>query len=247
MEKDVKIIYSGGGNRLAAKITESIGILQGAQLPDVIYSKSLYFADQDWKNPNKELYLESLKEHKPAMATVLDLEKPDQLEEVLDWASDVSQYCNDIIVIPKFRGSINLIPEIINGKRVVLGYSVPTKFGGTKVPFGEFGNRPVHLLGGQPHVQIMLLDKLNVVSLDNNYIMLKGLTYNCYWTHLESRTWVQLKDAGIDLDKNSNYLAFTISWMNFMEATRLKLSGHRLRFEDKKEYQNKILRWEKGE
>ena len=49
---------------------------------------------------------------------------------------------------PYAFGGIARVPEQIGGKAVRLGYSVPTKFGGTEVPLWEFGQRPVHLLGG---------------------------------------------------------------------------------------------------
>lgn len=246
MAKEVKIIYSGGGNRIATKITESMGILHGAQLPDVIYNEKLFFADQNWKDPNRQIYMQALEKHKPTMATVLDLEREDQLDDVLDWAKEASQHVEQVIIIPKYSGAIKTIPESINGKPIVLGYSVPTGFGNTGVPFSEFEDREVHLLGGQPHFQIMLLDKLNVVSLDNNYIMLKGLTYNCYWSYNTSRVWIQLKDAGIDLDKNSNYLAFTISWFNFQQAINNKLNNIPMRFENKKSFNKIIQRWSNG-
>lgn len=246
MAKDVKVIYSGGGNRIATRITESMGILQGAQLPDVLYSTKLYFADQNWKDPNRQMYMYALEKHRPIMATVLDLEREDQLEEVLDWAKEVSQFVEQVIIIPKYSGAIKQIPESINGKPIVLGYSVPTGFGNTGVPFEEFGDREVHLLGGQPHFQIMLLDKLNVVSLDNNYIMLKGLTYNCYWSYNTSRVWLQLKDKGVDLDKNSNYLAFMISWHNFLKAIDNKVNGIHMKFENKKSFNKTIQRWSNG-
>jgi hypothetical protein len=246
--KEVKVIYSGGGNRIATKITESIGILHGAQLPDIIYSDKLFFADQNWKDPNREIYMRELEKHRPQMATVLDLEREDQFDEVMSWTEEASKFVEQVIVIPKIRGIIESIPESVNGKPIVLGYSVPTGFGKTGVPFEEFGDREVHLLGGQPHFQVMLLDKLNVISLDNNYIMLKGLTYNCYWTGNfgTTRIWLQLQASGIDLDKNSNYLAFTISWFNFLKAIDYKLNGKELKFESKKSYIKTIQRWSDG-
>lgn len=246
MAKDVKVIYSGGGNRIATKITESMGILHGAQLPDIIYADKLFFADQNWNSPNREIYMQELEKHRPHMATVLDLEREDQFDEVMDWAKEASKFVEQIIIIPKYLGAAKRIPGTINGKKVILGYSVPTGFGNTGVPFSEFGDREVHLLGGQPHFQVMLLDKLNVISLDNNYIMLKGLTYNCYWSYNTSRVWVQLKDAGIDLDKNSNYLAFMISWHNFIQAVYNKTHNIHMKFEDKKSFKERIQRWSNG-
>jgi hypothetical protein len=49
----------------------------------------------------------------------------------------------------------------------LLGFSVPTKYGGTAIPMTAF-RRPVHLLGGRPDVQRRLGSVLPVVSLDCN-------------------------------------------------------------------------------
>ncbi len=46
----------------------------------------------------------------------------------------------------------------------LLGYSVPTKYGGAPIPLGYF-TRPVYLLGGRPDVQRRLASEIPVVSL----------------------------------------------------------------------------------
>jgi hypothetical protein len=170
MENEIKLIFCGGGNRKATRIAQNIGLLLGAQLPDTVY-EPIYFADQDWKNPKRELYTEYIKKYIPNIATVLDLEHPNQLNEVMDWANELSNYVENIIIIPKYSGAISELPYHINNKEIILGYSVPTKYGGTTVPFDEFDGRKVHLLGGKPHYQLLLYRHLNVYSVDTNWIM----------------------------------------------------------------------------
>lgn len=163
----IELIYCAAGNRRLAKIALLAGWLYGAQLPNTVYHRP-YFVDQDWKNPVRADYMASLREYRPRLATVLDLEHEHQFDEVMDWAQEASQYVGEVIIIPKVAGIIERIPREINGKPIRLGYSVPTKYGGTIVPLYEFGQRPVHLLGGHPRKQFGLASVLNVASVDCN-------------------------------------------------------------------------------
>ena len=133
----MEIIYCANGNRRFAEIAINHGFLYGAQMPGTVYFPPM-FCDQDWKKPDREKYMTCLAEHKPYMASVLDLERPAQLDEVLGWAEDAAQWVDVLMIIPKFFGAIELLPRSIAGKKVRLGYSVPTKIGGTEVPTWEF-------------------------------------------------------------------------------------------------------------
>jgi len=55
-----------------------------------------------------------------------------------------------------------------------LGYSVPTRYGGTTLP-PEVFRRPVHLLGGRPDVQRRLADRMHVISIDCNRFTLDAM------------------------------------------------------------------------
>jgi hypothetical protein len=167
----MEIIYSGGGNPTFYNIAVvSHKFLYGAQLPDTIYGP-LHFADQDWKNPDRERYLMELARHRPRIASVLDWERPEQLDEVLGWAEDAAQFAQEIMIIPKVVGGISRIPSKIANRLVRLGYSVSTGYSGTPVPIWEFARWPVHLLGGSPHQQVKLMRYFNTVSVDGNMIM----------------------------------------------------------------------------
>ena len=163
-----ELIYCAGGNKRFADIAVRHGFTYGAQLPATVYHP-VQFADQDWKQPDRAKYMAALKEHRPRMATVLDLEHEDQLEEVLSWADEAARYVETVIIIPKAFGIISKLPTTIRGKAIRLGYSVPTKFGATSVPVWEFGAWSVHLLGGSPQRQYTLREYLNVQSADGNY------------------------------------------------------------------------------
>ncbi len=207
------LIYCASGNKRFAKIAINAGFLYGAQLPATIYYP-IYFADQNWKDPNKEKYMMALKEHKPYMASVLDLESESQLLEVLEWAEEAAAFVETVMIIPKVFGIISKLPRQINGKQIRLGYSVPTKHGGTEVPIWEFYNWPIHLLGGSPHKQMAIRKYLDVQSLDGNYHGLKARKWGEYWE------WPGRWVSGKFQYNDGIYDAFEFSCKNIMQAWR---------------------------
>lgn len=215
------LIYCGNGNPRLAQIAVDAGFRYGCQLPGrVTLEEPLYFADQDWKKPIRSAYMEALQKYRPTMATVLDWEQEDQLPEVLSWAEEAAQWVvSAVVIIPKVVGSIDRIPHKIGGRDVVLGYSVPSKFGATNVPCWEFSGRKVHLLGGSPHRQMREWQYLScladVVSADGN--MSNLMATRCkYW---EAGRWVALKDeGGQNWGTGAPYEAFSRSCSNIYTA-----------------------------
>lgn len=227
---EIDLIYCAASNKYLDKIAIEAGYLYGARLPVAyVYDYApLYFADQEWENPDREKYVSALKKHKPEMATVLDLEREDQFDEVMDWAEEVAQIVNSVIIIPKVNGIIKRLPREINGKRVILGYSVPTKFSKTEVPIEEFQGWPVHLLGGSPHAQMRLADKFNTVSIDGNYILKMATRFCQFWVpgdakpYAVNRWFPTIKEANGGErwggDVPGYRVAFKRSCQNVMEA-----------------------------
>lgn len=228
----VEIIYCAGGNRRFAEIARDAGFLLGSQLPKTVYLP-IYFADQNWRKPDREVYLKYLAQHRPHIASVLDLERHDQLPEVLAWAEDVAQYVEEIMIIPKAHGSIARLPRTINGKAVRLGYSVPTRHGGTAVAYSEFAGWPVHLLGGSPQEQMRLAGRyksLRVVSADSNMHSLmatrfcaffdphRSVRHRGYWPTIRDYDGQVWGDGGADADAPQE--AFRRSCENIMAAWR---------------------------
>lgn len=164
----IDLYYCADGNRRFAEIAIRTGFLYGAQLPKTVYFQP-HFADQDFKRPRYTGYIQALRKYRPYLASVLDIMEWRRLDEYLMRAEEVSQYCTEVMLIPKLPGIIKELPRQINGKKVRLGYSTPTSFGKTDVPFDEFGDWPVHLLGGSPLKQFELAKQMNVASADGNY------------------------------------------------------------------------------
>ena len=212
------LICCTGGNRRFTKIIKEYGFKYGAQLPCNVES-DLYFADQDWKNPKASEYFSQVALYRPKMATVLDLERPEQMNEVMEWALIVSRTVEQLVIIPKYNGAIEKIPREINGKEVILGYSVPSLYGGTTVPRSEFKGWPVHLLGGEPFLQrgirsLLEHEGAKVVSMDCNYIQKMATRFCQFFTIKPTRSrnkhFPTLKEAGI-ITVDGHIKAFELS------------------------------------
>lgn len=210
------------------QIAMDAGWLPGGRLPGTLYHAP-YFADQDYKNPNRERYVEAIAKHRPKVATVVDWQIGIEFDEVMAWAEDVAAYVETVIIIPKIRGTIDFIPIAVGGKPVRLGYSVPTSYGGTPLAYQEFARRPVHLLGGSPLKQLRLTHILNVVSADTNYHQRMATRYNQFLApqkvcNAKNYRWPTLREAGIEQEHDAPYLAFELSCKNIMTMHQRNIS-----------------------
>lgn len=218
-----ELIYCANGNGRYAEIAISAGYTYGAQLPGTVYFKP-EFADQNWKKPNRDKYMAALGQYRPHTATVLDWEHRDQLSEVLSWAEDAAAFVKTVIIIPKVHGGISLLPHSVAGASIRLGYSVPTKHGGTEVMAFEFLGWPVHLLGGSPGQQMRIAQMgLDIRSVDGNMMQKLASSRCLFWKPGKkpfTNGWISIKaadgapwgDGGVDAD--ATYEAFRRSCEN---------------------------------
>ena len=206
----VDLIYCAAGNPRFAQIAINAGFLYGAQLPNTIYHPP-YFVDQNWRKPNREKYMAALQTYRPQIATVLDLERVEQLPEVLAWAEEAAQWVQSVIIIPKAQGIVADLPRTIGGAKVRLGYSVPTKFAGTELPVWDFVGWPVHLLGGNPQNQMKLAQYLDVRSADGNAAQKAALSWGMEW---RAGKW----EHGAQYASDVPYYAFAASCRNIRQA-----------------------------
>jgi len=117
-----------------------------------------------------------------------------------------------LVLIPKVPGLVRVIPERIGSTEILLGYSVPTRYGGSPIGLWELGRRPVHLLGGSPQRQLELSQYLNVVSVDGNMAHLQA--HRCrFWSRKPKSKghWVQLSETGDCAGNGANLRAFLLS------------------------------------
>lgn len=220
------LIFCADGNRKHAEIAIAHGLRYGAQLPNTIYFPPV-FVDQDWLHPNRDKYMDALAIHRPALASVLDWERDEQLPEVLEWAALAAEFVSEaVIIIPKVPGGIERLPRTINGKPIRLGYSTPVKtpgkFSGTGVPLREFAGWDCHILGGSPQKQYMVAHKgIRAASVDNNYIMGQANRGRFFAPDIgnavkaQNRYFPQLAEAGLGhIREEIPYRAFSLSCAN---------------------------------
>lgn len=176
------------------------------------------FIDNDFYDYNHALHLAAVQKWRPKYATVRDVMTEQQcgeagiayypFEQIIEWAEELSQYAENVIVIPKYD-CMDRIPA-----RFVLGYSVPTSHGGTPLSVDLFRGRRVHLLGGSWKAQLEYMAALgdDVVSLDNNYIN-KMSNYGSF-VYPDGRTGHVKEDLGLGDAINPMYIAIAVSCGN---------------------------------
>lgn len=215
----LKIIYCAGGNKRFAEIAIEHGFLYGSRLPSTTYY-SIFFADQEWKEPNRDRYTKLVKQEKPYMASVIDVDDDNKIDEAKIWAEEIAPSVNKIIMIPKIDFDI---PLSIGGKEVIVGYSVPTRYGGTSIPIERYLDRKIHLLGGSPHKQMDIYRKYpkSIYSIDGNYHQAMAIRHNKVWERNYKRAygkWTKLSDyLGEKCDFDCPYRAFDISCENIIK------------------------------
>lgn len=219
--KKIDLIYCAQGNVKFAQIAIDCGFLYGSRLPATVY-RNIYFADQNWKKPDKDSYIRAIRKHSPHIATVLDWEKWSQYAEVMEWAEEIAPFVEEVLVVPKIPNSVQSIPEKIGGKKIRIAYSVPTRYGGSTISLQELQNREIHLLGGSPHAQMSLYKKINnVVSADGNYHQ-KIAIMNKVWVFGAKRVmgrWERLDDyLGHRIEEDAIYKSFELSSINIKKA-----------------------------
>lgn len=233
MTRKPTLIYCAAKNSKFAVAAMRRNLRYGAQLPAKVYHPP-YFVDNDWNQPDRAKYMAALKEHRPAVATVLDFEYTHQYDEVMSWMHEASQHVREtVIVIPKLYdayddidGWLRRIPREVCGKEVRLGYPVPLKkgdsrFAGRPLPEWCYGDWPVHLLGGSPQRQHEIAHYVNVVSIDNNYTQSQATSRAQFFAaggiHQQAATryWPKVSESVYsDVTQDAPYLAFELSCMN---------------------------------
>src|SRR5262245_28472772 len=151
------------------EIAVSYGWLPGARytnLRDVRRFRKLGFLDIEWRRYDFTRHLEAASVTRPLMTVARDIENKRDLKGILDQAFRLLEFCNYVVVVPKDPLLESKLCSSIP-REFVLGYSVPTRYGGTSLSPLAF-KRPVHLLGGRPDVQRTLAEVMPVLSLDAN-------------------------------------------------------------------------------
>jgi hypothetical protein len=194
-------------SKQVSKYAVNQGWLPGARytnLRDIKEFDEIGLIDIDWKNYDFKAHLEAVKLVKPLLTVARDIEDITELDDIIEQAQLLNKYAKYVIVVPKDIKMIGHIDELIP-KQFILGYSVPTRYGGTKIPITEFKNRPVHLLGGRPNVQLKLAKQLDVFSMDCNSFTIDA----AFGKYFDGKTFKKHPFGGYD-----NCICETISNIN---------------------------------
>jgi hypothetical protein len=124
------------------------------------------FLDIHWKQYNFLRHLESVRDAAPLITVARDIESIWDTEAILREAEALARHAAFVVIVPKDPRLARKLDALVP-REYILGYSVPTRYGGTSIP-PEFFTRPVHLLGGRPDIQRRLGALMPVVSLDCN-------------------------------------------------------------------------------
>jgi hypothetical protein len=178
------------------------------------------FLDIDWKRYNFERHLKAVRTSQPLLTVARDLVNISDLSSILREADQLQKYAKYVVLVPKdpaFRGRMSaLLPH-----HYLLGYSVPTRYGGTLLHPTEF-DRPVHLLGGRPDKQRALAEQLPVVSVDCNRFTLDA----AFGDYFDGETFRPHPLGGYDRCLHDSIANINQLWADYAtEAHLLHISG----------------------
>jgi hypothetical protein len=139
-------------------------------LRDVKHLTEVFFVDIDWKNYDFDKHLWAVTKLKPSLTVARDLTDAHDLDVIVKEAEQLNRHARTVILVPK-DPTLSDEPRLGVPIMFRLGYSVPTRYGGTLIDVENFTGE-VHLLGGRPDVQRRLADKMDVRSIDGNRLTL---------------------------------------------------------------------------
>jgi len=190
-----------------------LGWLPGARytnLRDVRKFERLGFLDIEWEDYNYHMHLQATKDTRPMLTVARDIIDASELDCILDEAFELSQWADTVVVVPKDLRLEPLLPDVVP-KNFLLGYSVPTRYGDTKLSLACFLRREVHLLGGHPATQRALGNRLRVRSLDCNRFTLDA----AFGDFFDGETFRPHPIGGYDLCIRESILNINRLWEDY--------------------------------
>jgi len=176
------------------------------------------FIDNKFKKPNFQQLIEVVKKIRPKYAVAPDIFPDSPLKEIIDVYHNLKLY-SKVILVPKSLQAVKYIDSL--NEDFIVGFSTgaylkASKYAATlnydPIPFEWFAQYPIHILGGNPHLQLSLLEKFpNIVSADGNMIDMIARRFGKYWkagkwlrapeltrNQLVERSLTDIKQAWID-------------------------------------------------
>lgn len=179
-----------GGNPLTPVFCSRAGWSYGTQFGYTVYAecRMLDYVKGDWGK-----YLKKLQDTGATQAVVADFRERGEADWIHQRMMDVAAIGVTPIVVAKWFGSLQLIPEYVFGVKTRIGVSVPTGHmnDGFLPDTDEFkkwssDRRDLHLLGGHPDQWLYLKDYYapvaDVASIDGNVMFLQAYKYGKMWS-----------------------------------------------------------------
>lgn len=189
----MEIVYIRGGDKHAPEVAKAAGMHYGTRHDYKPYS-DVWMLDINWKKYNWRQYLDIVRQHAPMMALAPDYEWPWQWTALSRQIEDLRRIVTHVLVCPKFVGAVRHIPA-----DCIVAVSVPApSYSGFLPDFREIVGRRVHLLGGRPETQALLVQRLNgynvdVFSVDGSYLSMKAGNGQVY----SEGKWIQRTDRKV--------------------------------------------------
>lgn len=139
------------------------------------------FIDLHWEDPDRDALLTKCMQHNPKYVVAGDYDGGNH-ETINDFADQLCQFCENVIIVPHEPGEVEIVPEW-----AIVGYSTPTAYEGTDAPIWEYTGRDVHILGGtMPQIETVVNHlKDSIVSLDTNTHHRDATQFGEYWSKSE--------------------------------------------------------------
>jgi hypothetical protein len=213
------LVYCAGGNEALMRIAYESGMLLGIRSDRLSYGFAIRFVDINYRHPPTfEDHLRVVARYQPRFAVVRDLSEHSvdeaDIERATREARVLSDYCEVPLVVPKLGGQLALLPDDL-----AIGVSLPTTHGGAQYAFWELTGRRIHLLGGNPAVQMEAYRYLSacnhVLSTDGN--MAQKVAWSAgFW---EEGHWVDHPSKGTHRP-NLAHTCFGLSCCNIVQEWR---------------------------
>ena len=167
------------------------------------------FLDIHWKSYCFETHLAAAAQVRPRLTVARDVEQVGDLGSILKEAAELSRHAEQVIVVPKDLALEDRLESAIPAE-FMLGYSVPTRYGGTRINPAAF-TRPVHLLGGRPDVQRRLAELMPVVSLDCNRFTLDAR----FGDYFDGETFRPHPEGGYEACLRASLRNMNVLWADY--------------------------------
>ena len=209
-------------SRRVLKIAARYGWLPAARytnLRDVRHVDRIGFLDIHWRSYDFARHLRATKDTRPMITVARDVLRRRDLSRALAEAHELAEYCDYVVVVPKARSLAEDLNELIP-IHMLLGFSVPTKYGSTRLSPRWF-NRPVHLLGGRPDVQRRLANEMPVVSVDCNRFTLDA----AFGDYFDGQTFRPHPKGGYERCLRDSVRNISRLWTDYRVSTKHRFNG----------------------